>query len=76
VLEHSSAAQGFFCAGGEERGMQAIDETTERKLELKYCEGCGALQLRAEGSQRVYCVNCWKVLREMAGAKRRARRQP
>ena len=56
--------------------MQAIDETTERKLELKYCEGCGALQLRAEGSLRIYCVNCWKVLREMAGAKRRERRRP
>jgi hypothetical protein len=54
--------------------MQAIDKTTQTKLELKYCEGCGALQLRAEGSRRVYCVSCWKVLREMAGARRRERR--
>jgi len=55
--------------------MQTIEETTEKRLALKYCEGCGALQLRPEGSQRVYCGNCWKVLREMAGAKRRERRQ-
>jgi hypothetical protein len=49
--------------------------TTQTKLELKYCEGCGSLQLRAEGSRRVYCVSCWKVLREMASVRRDARRQ-
>ena len=54
--------------------MQATEETTETKIELKYCEGCGALQLRAAGSQRVYCVRCWKVLRELAGGRRRDRR--
>ena len=54
--------------------MQTIEEMTTTKLELKYCEGCGALQLRAEGSRQVYCANCWKVLREMAGARRRERR--
>jgi len=54
--------------------MQATEEKVETKLELKYCEGCGALQLRPEGSMRVYCVHCWKVLREMAGSKRRERR--
>ena len=54
--------------------MQTTEETIGTRLELKYCEGCGALQLRAEGSHRVYCVSCWKVLREMAGAKRRERR--
>ena len=54
--------------------MQATEETTTNKLELKYCEGCGALHLRGEGSPRVYCVSCWKVLREMAGARRRERR--
>ena len=55
--------------------MQAIEETTTKKLELKYCEGCGALHLRAKDSQRVYCVSCWKVLREMASARRRERRR-
>ena len=54
--------------------MHATEARTETKLELKYCEGCGALQLRPEGSTRVYCVHCWKVLREMAGSKRRERR--
>lgn len=54
--------------------MQTMEESTATKMELKYCEGCGALQLRATGSERVYCVHCWKVLREMAGARRRDRR--
>ena len=54
--------------------MQTTEETSTNKLELKYCEGCGALHLRAEGSQRVYCVSCWKVLREMASVRRRERR--
>jgi ribosomal protein S27E len=54
--------------------MQTAEETTERKLELKYCEGCGALQLRPAESERVYCPHCWKVLREMAGGRRRDRR--
>ena len=54
--------------------MQILKESTPRKLELKYCEGCGALQLRAVESERVYCVHCWKVLREMAGARRRTGR--
>ena len=53
--------------------MQVM-EKTERKVELKYCEGCGALQLRGEGSERVYCESCWKVLREMAANRRRERR--
>jgi hypothetical protein len=55
--------------------MQTAEATVETKIELKYCEGCGALQLRATGSERVYCVPCWKVLREMAGSRRRDRRQ-
>jgi hypothetical protein len=54
--------------------MQTAEEITNKKIELKYCEGCGALQLRAVGSARVYCTHCWKVLREMAGGRRRDRR--
>jgi hypothetical protein len=50
--------------------MQTAEETVQTKIELKYCEGCGALQLRAAGSERVYCVHCWKVLREMARGRR------
>jgi hypothetical protein len=51
-----------------------MEEASETKIELKYCEGCGALHLRVEGSERVYCRSCWKVLREKAGARRRERR--
>lgn len=32
-------------------------------LEMKYCERCGTLGLRQEGSQQVYCAGC---TREMA----------
>jgi len=55
--------------------MQTTEEIRETRIELKYCEGCGALQLRPAGSERVYCGSCWKVLREMAGGRRRNRRQ-
>ena len=30
----------------------------QEKLELKYCEGCGALTMRATGSDRIYCRKC------------------
>ena len=30
----------------------------QEKLELKYCEGCGALTMRATGSERIYCRKC------------------
>ena len=28
------------------------------ELELKYCERCGALSLRPQGSEQVYCRGC------------------
>jgi len=31
---------------------------TEIRLELKYCESCGALQLRPMGSGLLYCATC------------------
>jgi len=31
---------------------------TEIRLELKYCESCGALQLRPMGSGLLYCAKC------------------
>jgi hypothetical protein len=74
VLQVLSTAQGFLFLRRKEKTMQTAEEITETKLELKYCEGCGALQLRAVESERVYCVHCWKVLREMAGRRRRDRR--
>jgi LSD1 subclass zinc finger protein len=54
--------------------MQTAEENTGTKIELKYCEGCGTLRLRAAGSERVYCASCWQILREMAGARRKDRR--
>jgi len=31
---------------------------TETRVELKYCESCGALQLRPMGSGLLYCAKC------------------
>lgn len=33
------------------------------QFELKYCERCGLLWVRAHSSERIYCLNC---AREMA----------
>ena len=37
---------------------------TEIRLELKYCESCGALQLRPMGSGLLYCAKCEARLNE------------
>jgi hypothetical protein len=34
-------------------------------LELKYCEQCGGLWLRRQGSQECYCAGCARFLEEM-----------
>jgi hypothetical protein len=76
VLELIQRCAGlFFVPAERSEGMQTIEDATATRLELKYCEGCGALHLRAEGSARIYCVSCWRVLREMASARRRERRK-
>jgi len=38
----------------------------QEKLELKYCEGCGALTMRATGSDRIYCRQCSLRLSQVA----------
>jgi hypothetical protein len=43
--------------------MQA---TTEKKVELKYCERCGGLWLRWEGSLERYCLYCAPEMQEVA----------
>jgi Zn-finger nucleic acid-binding protein len=49
-----------------------MDEQTCLTIELKYCERCGGLWLRHEGSQQVYCVNCAPAMAQVArGAKKR-----
>lgn len=74
VLELQRCA-GLLLFGPKGGAMQTTEEIRETRLELKYCEGCGALHLRMEGSEHVYCRSCWKVLREIAGGRGRDRRQ-
>ena len=40
-------------------------ETTDRAVELKYCERCGGLWLRPQGECEVYCGSCRVHLAEM-----------
>ena len=35
------------------------------RLELKYCERCGALWLRRKGSEVVYCASCAQAILEL-----------
>lgn len=47
---------------------------TEVRIELKYCERCGALFLRHAGDFDIYCGGCTPAMREMAiPTKRHAR---
>jgi uncharacterized paraquat-inducible protein A len=47
--------------------IQAEEETqAEQKVELKYCEGCGALTLRPAASAQIYCPGCARKLAEVA----------
>lgn len=43
------------------------------KIELKYCERCGGLFFRRDGSARAYCVSCAP---EMAKVAHGVRKQP
>jgi Zn-finger nucleic acid-binding protein len=36
------------------------------KLELKFCERCGGLWLRSEGSNEVYCKQCAPDMQDIA----------
>lgn len=39
------------------------------KLELKYCERCGGLWLRQEGTAGAYCASCSRAVAELPPAK-------
>jgi Zn-finger nucleic acid-binding protein len=41
-------------------------EGREVHVELKYCERCGGLWLRAQGAEGVYCASCRARLAEAA----------
>jgi hypothetical protein len=40
------------------------------RVELKYCEACGALQLRPHGSNAPYCGRCAQVMAQLSRARR------
>ncbi len=40
------------------------------KLELKYCERCGGLWLRLQGSEATYCGACAEAVRQLPPATR------
>ena len=62
--------QGFFVAAA--MGPEAIvsGELQVIRMELKYCEACGALRLRPQGSNTPYCGNCAKVMAQLSRARR------
>lgn len=37
------------------------------QLELKYCERCGGLWLRPQGSELVFCASCARAMAGLAG---------
>jgi len=41
------------------------------RVELKYCEACGALRLRRQGSGTPYCGPCAKVMAELSRTTRK-----
>jgi hypothetical protein len=47
--------------------MQAFN--SEKLIELKYCERCGGLWLRAKGSERIFCGPCRNELAEYPPAR-------
>jgi Zn-finger nucleic acid-binding protein len=44
------------------------------QLELKYCERCGGLWLRLQGTQEVYCAACVPEMRELSAPRKRTTR--
>jgi hypothetical protein len=40
-------------------------EEVQGRVEMKYCERCGALWLRGIGSRDVYCCQCEGQMREL-----------
>lgn len=71
----SPAARGFFFAMQSGRGMEtSVSGKVEGiRMELKYCQGCGALRLRRCGNNGAYCMRCERV---MAGMPRPDRAKP
>ncbi len=53
-------------------------EEVQGRVEMKYCERCGALWLRAIGSLDIYCCQCERTMRELplAGYQKPGMRRP
>lgn len=41
------------------------NESSYEQVELKYCERCGGLFLRRQGSRRAYCKTCMPLMGEL-----------
>ena len=52
-------------------------QEVQGRVEMKYCERCGALWVRAIGSRNVYCCQCERQMRELplAGQKKAGMRR-
>ena len=46
-------------------------DTAELAVDLKYCERCGGLWIRARGKETVYCRRCEVQIAQMPRPKRR-----
>ena len=53
-----------------------ITDGSAIELELKYCESCGELWLRAAGSNEAYCPPCVPKMAEFAVAPLRRKSKP
>jgi Zn-finger nucleic acid-binding protein len=51
----------FYTELLQEEKMQEV----QGRVEMKYCERCGALWLRGIGSRKVYCRQCERQMREL-----------
>jgi hypothetical protein len=54
------------------KGERSGKEKNEQRVELKYCERCGALGLRECGGGQVYCNPCLSEVEELPVPTRRS----
>ncbi len=50
------------------------NDSIEVRMELKYCERCGALRVRERGTGLVYCDSCQLEVADLPTPKKRTRR--
>ena len=55
--------------------METQSELQTCRLELKYCERCGALWVRRSGGEESYCAGCAAYIEELPKPKPRRTRQ-